>query len=210
MVIRVVLADDHEIVRDGMKAVLEREGFEIVGEASDGHTAVRTVGALRPDVAVIDVAMPMLNGIDASREIGVLCPATRVILLTIHTEAPYVLEAFRAGVRGYVLKTQGAYDLCRAIREAADGRMYLSPGISSTVVSQCLSPQHAAEDPLTRRERQVLQLVAESKTTKQIAIVLGVSSKTAESHRMRLMSKLNIHDTAGLVRYAIRRGLVQP
>ena len=103
MAIRVVLVDDHEIVRDGMKAVLEREGFEIVGEASDGHTAVRTVGALRPDVAVIDVAMPLLNGIDASREIGVLYPATRVILLTMHTDAPYVLEAFRAGVNFYTI-----------------------------------------------------------------------------------------------------------
>jgi two-component system response regulator NreC len=210
MAIRLVLADDHEIVRDGMKAVLEREGFEVIGEASDGHSAVRTVSATRPDVAVIDVAMPLLNGIDASREIGALCPATRVIVLTIHTDAPYVLEAFRAGVRGYVLKTQATHDLCRAIYEAAAGRMYLSPGISGTIISQCLSSQKAEEASLTRRERQVLQLVAESKTTKQIATILGVSSKTAESHRVRLMSKLNIHDTAGLVRYAIRRGLVQP
>lgn len=210
MAIRVVLVDDHEIVRDGMKAILEREGFEVVGEASDGHSAVRVACALRPDVAVVDIAMPLLNGIDASREIDARCPATKVVLLTMHTDSPYILEAFRAGVRGYVLKTQAGHDLCRAIHEVAEGRMYLSPGISSTVVSRCLSPQQAAEDHLTSREKQVLQLIAEGKTTKQIGTVLGVSSKTAESHRSRLMSKLNIHETAGLVRYAIRHGLVQP
>jgi two-component system, NarL family, response regulator NreC len=210
MPISVVLVDDHAIVRDGLRTVLERDGFDIAGEASDGYAAIGIVRTLRPQVAVMDVAMPLLNGIDASREIALQCPATRTILLTVHTEAPYVVEALRAGVRGYVLKTQAAQDLCRAIREAVDGRVYLSPGISSTVVNRCLTSQPAIDDRLTHRERQVLQLVAEGKTTKQIAVLLGVSSKTAESHRVSLMSKLDIHDTAGLVRYAIRRGVVQP
>jgi DNA-binding NarL/FixJ family response regulator len=210
MAITVVLVDDHAIVRDGLKAVLEREEFEVVGEAGDGHAAVRMVRALRPHVAVMDVSMPLLNGIDASREITVHCPPTRVILLTVHADPPYVMEALRAGVRGYVLKTQAAHDLCRAIREAVGGRLYLSPGVSSAVVSEYLASQPATEERLTPRERQVLQLVAEGHTTKRIAAVLGVSSKTAESHRVSLMAKLDIHDTAGLVRYAIRRGIVQP
>jgi two-component system response regulator NreC len=210
MPVTLVLADDHEILRHGVREFLERDGFQVVGEAADGHAAVRTVAARQPQIAVMDIGMPLLNGIDAAREIAVCSPATRVILLTMFADAMYVLAALRAGVRGYVLKTEGAADLCRAIREAAAGRIYLSPGVSATVVNRCLAPADAGEDPLTRRERQVLQLVAEGRTTKEIGALLGVSVKTAESHRVALMSKLDIHDTATLVRYAIRHGLVQP
>jgi DNA-binding NarL/FixJ family response regulator len=165
---------------------------------------------LRPDLAVLDLTMPLLNGLDAAREILQRSPRVRPILLTVHTEEHYVLEALRAGIRGYVLKTQAAADLAQAIREVARGQIYLSPGISEVVVQAYLSGTGLPPDPLTPRERQVLQLIAEGKTTREIAQTLGVSVKTAESHRSRIMKKLRIRSTAGLVRYAIRRGLIQP
>lgn len=210
MPLRVFLADDHEIVRDGVRALLEREGFEVVGEAAEGHAALRAVAALGPHVAVFDVSIPLLNGIDAARELRIANPRTRVVLLTQFADVMYVLAALRAGVRGYVLKTEAAADLCRAIREVAAGRTYLSPAVSGTVVEHCLTAGEEERDPLTRRERQVLQLVAEGRTTKEIGGLLGISAKTAECHRVALMSKLDLHDTASVVRYAIRRGLVQP
>jgi DNA-binding NarL/FixJ family response regulator len=154
--------------------------------------------------------MPFLNGLDATRQILQGSHRTRTILLTVHTEDQYVLEALRAGVRGYVVKTQAAADLVRAIHDVSQGMVYLSPGISETVVQAYLANTELRPDPLTSREREVLQLVAEGKTTKEIAQHLGVSVKTAESHRSRIMDKLEIHETAGLVRYAIRRGLIQP
>lgn len=210
MSVTVFLADDHEILRDGVRALLVREGFEVVGDAADGHGALQAVAALEPRVAVFDISMPLLNGIDAARELRVVSPRTRVIVLTQFADSMYVLAALRAGVRGYVLKTEAVADLCRAIREVAAGRIYLSPGVSATVVDRCLAPSDDDADPLTRRERQVLQLVAEGRTTKEIGALLGVSAKTAESHRVALMSKLDLHDTASLVRYAIRHGVVQP
>jgi DNA-binding NarL/FixJ family response regulator len=207
---QLLLADDHQMVRQGLRAMLEREGFRVVGEAADGREAVRLAGTTHPDVAVLDLAMPALNGLDAAREIARGADRTRVILLTVHTEEPYVLEALRAGVTGYVLKTQAALDLIQAIREVLRGAVYLSPGVSRAVVDAYRTKSDIPVDPLTPREREVLQLVAEGKTTKEAAAILGVSAKTAESHRMRVMSKLDIHETAGLVRYAIRRGLIQP
>jgi DNA-binding NarL/FixJ family response regulator len=210
MAIQVLLADDHQIVRQGLKGLLEREGFKVVGEATDGREAVRLAGKNHPDVAVIDLVMPALNGVDAAREMLRSAPRLKAILLTMHTEDPYVLEALRAGVSGYVLKTQAADDLVQAIREVTRGSIYLSPGISRTVVDAYRSKTDLPPDPLSPREREVLQLVAEGKTTKEVAAILGISVKTAESHRTRIMSKLNIHETAGLVRYAIRRGLIQP
>ncbi|MBI3669801.1 MAG: response regulator transcription factor, partial [Acidobacteria bacterium] len=166
---RIFLADDHLIVRQGFKALLEREGFEVVGEALDGREALKRIEALSPEVAILDLAMPQLNGIDTAREIRKLCPRTRTILLTVYAEDRYVLEALRAGVAGYVLKTKAAGDLVRAIREVARGETYLSPGVSRAVVAAYLAKADVPEDPLTSRERQVLQLVAESKTTKEIA-----------------------------------------
>ena len=207
---RILLADDHVIVRQGFRALLEREGLEVVAEAADGHEAVRLAGDLHPDVAVLDFAMPLLNGLDAAREIRRRSPGTRLILLTVHTEDHYVLEALHAGVHGYVVKTQAAADLVQAIREIRGNAMYLSPTISRAVVEASFDKANPPGDMLSSRERQVLQLVAEGKTTKEIASVLGISIKTADSHRARIMRKLDIHDTAGLVRFAIRRGLIHP
>ena len=205
---RVMLADDHAIVRDGLKALLEREGYQVVGEASDGHEAVKKAEALRPDVVVLDISMPLLNGIDATREIQRVNPRTRVVLLTMHNDDHFVVQSLRAGVSGYVLKTKAADELVRAIEEVSKGGMYLSPGVSQRLAQAYLSQTAVPSDPLSVRERQVLQLVAEGKTTKEIANLLGISAKTAESHRTNIMDKLDIHDTAGLVRYAIRQGIV--
>ena len=207
---RILLADDHVIVRQGFRALLEREGLEVVAEAANGHEAVRLAGELLPDVAVLDFAMPLLNGLDAAKEIRRRSPRTRTILLTVHSEDHYVLEALQAGVHGYVVKTQAAADLVQAIREIRGNAIYLSPTISRAVVEAYFDKATPPGDVLSSRERQVLQLVAEGKTTKEIAGVLGVSIKTADSHRARIMRKLDIHDTAGLVRFAIRRGLIHP
>ena len=210
MPLQIFIADDHQMVREGLKMLLERAGFKVVGEASDGQEAVRRVRDLVPDVAVLDLAMPLLNGLEAAREILRDSPRTRPILLTMHTEDPYVTAALRVGVKAYVLKTQSGSDLVQAIQEVCRGRIYLSPGISRTVVEAYLAKTELPPDPLSPREREVLQLVAGGKTTKEIARLLGVGVKTVENHRTRILSKLDIHETAGLVRYAIRRGLINP
>ena len=210
MPLRILLADDHLIVRQGLKTLLEQEHCTVVAEAADGREAIQLAQKHHPDIAVVDLAMPQLNGLDAAREIVKVSPETRTILLTMHTEDQYVVEALRAGVRGYLLKTQASTDLMQAVHEVSRGAVYLSPGISGAIVDAYLAKTDFPPDPLTPREREVLQLVAEGKTTKEVASILGVSVKTAESHRTRLMEKLDIHDTAGLVRYAIRRGLIQP
>jgi len=207
---RILLADDHVIVRQGLKALLEREGFTVIAEAEDGQAAVRAARERCPDVAVLDFSMPLLNGRDAAREILQVCPRAKAILLTMHTEDHYVLEALQIGVKGYVVKSQASGDLVRAINEVQRGMTYLSPGVSQTVVQAFLSKAVMPRDPLTSREREVLQLVAEGKSTKEIAQLLAISFKTAESHRTRIMKKTDIHETAGLVRYAVRRGLIQP
>ena len=207
MAIRVLLADDHVIVSQSLKAILEREGFPVVGEAADGREAVRLASALHPDAAVLDVSMPVLNGLDAAVAITKACPRTRTILLTMHAEDTYVLQALQMGVRGYVLKSQAVTDLVRALQEVSRGAIYLSPGVSGGVV-EAYRTKRDSRDPLSSREREVLQLVAEGKSTKEIASLLGVSVKTAESHRAHMMQKLDIHETASLVRYAIRRGLI--
>ena len=206
---RVLLADDHPMFRQGLKALLEREGFEVVAEASDGHEAVRLARKHELNIAILDIGMPMLNGIDAAREILKQTPGAQVVLLTMYEEEAYVLEALRAGIRGYVLKAQAAADLVAAIREVLRGAVYLSPGISKTVVDAYMGRSELPADPLTDRERQVLQLIAEGKTTKEAAEILGLSVKTADSHRTRIMQKLEIHETASLVRYAIRRGFIK-
>jgi two-component system response regulator NreC len=207
---RIVLADDHQIVRQGLRSLLERAGFEVVAEAVNGQDAVRLTRELSPDIAILDLTMPILNGLDAGREIVRQAPRVRVMLLTMHAEEHQIAAALRAGIRGYLLKTQAAEDLVHAIRALLDGEIYLSPAISNLIVDGYLSGAQPVSDPLTPRERQVLQLVAEGKTSKEIAILLGLTVKTAESYRTRLMEKLDIHETAGLVRYAIRHGLIQP
>jgi DNA-binding NarL/FixJ family response regulator len=210
MPIRIVLADDHTLVRQGLKALLEREKFQVIAEASDGQEVVALAEAHHPDIAVIDISMPILNGIDAAREVGRSCPKTKTILLTQHEEDQYIREALEAGVKGYVLKNQAASDLVHAIQQVSRGQFYLSPGVSRAVMEAYRTRSDSPADPLTARERQVLQLIAEGKSTRDAASLLGISVKTAESHRMRLMQKLDIHETASLVRYAVRRGLVQP
>ncbi|MBY0249705.1 MAG: response regulator transcription factor [Nitrospiraceae bacterium] len=210
MVCEILLADDHLIVREGLKVLLEREGFSVVGEASDGREALQLAQNLRFDVAVLDLSMPLLNGIDAGRAILQACPKAKVILLTMHTEDHQILGALRAGIKGYVLKSKAAEELVQAIQEVSRGKMYLTPGASATVVQAYLTKTDLPSEPLSPRERQLLQLIAEGKTTKEAAEFLGISIKTAESHRTRMMQKLNIHETASLVRYAIRIGLVSP
>lgn len=210
MRLRILLADDHLIVRQGLKGLLEREGFEVVGEAVDGREAVRLAQDLSPDVAILDFTMPLLNGLDAAREILRTSPRMGLILLTMHTEDHRVVRAIRAGIRAYVLKTQAAEELIQAIREVSRGGTFLSPGVSHVIVNAYLAKTDLPPDPLSPREREVLQLVAEGKTTKEIAAELDLTPKTAESYRAKIMEKLDIHDTAGLVRYAIRQGLIEP
>ena len=210
MSLHILLADDHPIVRQGLKVLLEREGFTVVGEASDGREAVRLAQELCPDIALLDLTMPLLNGIDAGRAILQTAPKTKIVLLTMYAEDHHVLGALRAGIKGYVLKTKAAEELVQAIHEVSRGKLYLTPGVSEVVVQAYLAKSELPPEPLSPREREVLQLIAEGKTTKEAAVVMGISAKTADSHRTRMMAKLNIHETASLVRYAIRLGLVQP
>ena len=209
MGISVLLGDDHILVRQGLRSLLDREKIP-VAEASDGLEMIRLAEAHHPDIAVIDISMPTLNGIDAARELVRSCPRTKVILLTQHEEEQYLHEALQSGVRGYVLKSQVVNDLIHAIQQVSRGGFYLSPGVSQAVIEAYRSKAERPSDPLSIRERQVLQLIAEGKSTKDVASLLGISTKTAESHRSRLMKKLDIHETASLVRYAVRRGLIQP
>jgi len=206
---RVLIADDHKIVRQGLRSLLEKAGHAVVAEACNGREAVELAEAHRVDVAVLDISMPVLNGVDAAREMGRTFPRTRAILLTMHADRPYVVEALRAGAKGYVLKTQAAEDLVRAIDEVCRGAVYISPGVATSLVDEVIGVDASRFEQLTARECQTLQLIAEGKSTKEIARLLDISYKTAESHRTRLMKKLDIHETAGLVRYAVRRGLVQ-
>lgn len=207
---RIILADDHTMFLDGLEALLARAKFEVVAKVADGREAVRMTRELQPDVVVLDLAMPVMNGVTAAREIHKLAPGTPTILLTMFEDDAYVLEALQAGVRGYVLKAQAPEELVNAVREVLRGSVYLSPGVSKAVVDAYLGGSAPPNDALSDRERQVLQLIAEGNTTKQAARALGVSVKTAEAHRTRIMQKLEVHDTATLVRRAIRLGVIQP
>jgi len=209
MPVRILLADDHEVVREGFRALLEDHGFQIVGEASDGYEAVRLANDLKPAIAVLDLSMPLLSGIQACREIAKVSPFTRTIILTMYRDDQYVLDALRAGVSGYILKSRAGKDLIEAIREVSAGSTYLGPEVSQVVVKAYQAGGHEpAHSSLSSRETQVLQLVAQGKSTKEVATTLGISVKTASAHRASLMRKLDIHETAGLVRYAIRAGLI--
>jgi len=209
MAIRVLICEDHVMVRQGLRSLLEQAGMEVVAEAGDGREAVRQAGNLRPDVAVLDVEVPLLNGIEVARTIQREGWQTRTIVLTMYPERTYLLEALRAGVHGYLLKTKAADNLVHAVREVAQGAIHLGPDFSREVLKEILDSAALPEDPLTAREREVLLLVAEGKTTKEVASILGIGAKTAESHRARIMEKLDIHEAAGLVRYAVRRGLIR-
>lgn len=206
---RVLLADDHQIVREGLRALLEKAGHEVVGEAGDGHEACKLARTLKADIAVLDLSMPLLNGMDAAREMRSLSPEVKTIMLSMYPDKRYVLQALKVGAKGYVLKSQAADDLLRAIREVARGEVYLSPEVAESVVDAYVNKTGVAADPLTPRERQVMQLIAEGSTTKGVANTLNISFKTAESHRNHIMKKLGIHDVVALMRHAIQAGLVQ-
>jgi DNA-binding NarL/FixJ family response regulator len=215
-VIRVLLADDHTIVREGVRLCLEAMGdIEVVAEAEDGLVAVQLANQLRPDVAVVDLTMPRLNGVEAIRQIRRDLPDTEVVVLSVHDSEPYVVQALRAGAAGYVLKRNAATELAAAIRAAHDGQAYLHPSIARRVIDDYLSRIHASEEVcfepherLTPREREVLQLAAEGHTTRAIAGLLCLSTKTVEHHRASVMTKLGLHGQTELVMYAIRAGLV--
>ena len=207
MAIHILIADDHVLVRQGVRALLEQAGMVVVGEAADGPEALRLAHTHAPAVALLDIAMPHLNGVETARRLRETVPQTKSILLTMHTDEPYVLAALQAGVVGYVVKTQAAADLVQAIHTVVQGAIYLSPWVTTAVVQAYVRGTPLPRDPLTSREREVVQRIAEGQTTKEIAADLGLGVKTVESHRINLMRKLDIHETATLVRYAIRRGL---
>jgi DNA-binding NarL/FixJ family response regulator len=206
--IRIALADDHAVVRQGIRALLEGvKDFRVVGEAGDGKEMVELVTRERPDVALVDVAMPALNGIEAARRIVRDLPAVKVLVLSMYTGEEYVREALAAGASGYLVKDSAADELVEAIRVVARGERFLSPAVAHLAVKTG-SPASQL-DRLTTREREVLQLIAEGNSNKAIAARLSLSVKTIEAHRTNLMAKLDIHDTASLTRFAIARGLVR-
>ena len=207
--IRILLADDHAVVRQGFKMILAAQAdMEIVGEAGNGREAVSLAETLNPDVIVMDVAMPELNGIEATRRLGDSSPRTRVLALSMHKDSVYVREILRAGARGYLLKDSGDADLINAVRVIAKGEGYISPAVSDAVLTDYRKHVTDPLDLLTSREREVLQHIAEGKTNKEIATALNLSVYTVEAHRGRIMEKLNLHSTGELVRFALRNGLI--
>lgn len=207
--IRILLADDHALVRQGFRMILEAQpDMQIVGQAGNGREAVDLAAKLRPDVVVMDVAMPELNGIEATRRITESSPRTRILALSMHRDSVYVREVLRAGARGYLLKDSGDADLVAAVRAIAKGEGYLSPSVSESVLSDYRRHVTDPLDLLSSREREVLQMIAEGKTNKEIATSLNLSVYTVEAHRGRVMEKLNLHSTSELVRFALRSGLI--
>lgn len=207
--IRILLADDHAVVRQGFKMILGAQpDMEIVGEAGNGREATELAEELKPDLVVMDVAMPELNGIEATRRLAASLPHTRVIALSMHKDSVYVREILRAGARGYLLKDSPAGDLVAAVRAVASGQSYLSPAVSNAVLDDYRRHVTNPIDLLTTREREVLQMIAEGKTNKEIATVLNLSVYTVDAHRGRIMEKLNLHSINELVRFAVRNGLI--
>ena len=218
--IRIVLVDDHTLVRAGMRALLDKmAGIDVVAEASDGREALRLLGPVRPDLVVMDIAMRGLNGLEAASQMKKDAPQIRVIILSMHANEEYVIQALHAGAMGYLLKDAATAELEVAVRAVARGETYLSPVVSKHVITNYLQrvsggeeggPHHEPSlgDSLTSRQREILQLIAEGSTTRDIAETLHLSVKTIETHRSQLMDRLDIHDIAGLVRYAIRTGLI--
>ena len=213
MTTTIVVADDHKIVREGLVKLLEsRDDFEVIGEASDGEEAVQMVMEKQPDVVLMDIWMPRLSGIDATRRIGKRGSSAKILVLSMHESRTYVEEVLRAGAAGYIVKNSASTDLLHAIDAVRSGASYLSPAITQQVVDAIARPGDSSPSGvsmLTDREREVLQLIAEGLSSKEIANMLGVSLKTVDSHRSNLMEKLDIHKVSGLVRFAIRSGLVE-
>jgi DNA-binding NarL/FixJ family response regulator len=214
--ITVLLADDHTVVRQGLRALLIGEGdIDIVGEAGDGRAAVQMVKKLLPDVVVMDIAMPQLNGLEATRQITHSVPSTKVLVLSSYSDDEYVQQLTEAGAAGYLIKQTAANELLKAIREAHRGNAYFSPSIAKRLRDQCRqafstgAPNRRRADQLTAREAEVLQLIAEGRANKQIAAELSISIKTVEKHRQQVMNKLGIHDVAGLTRHAIAKGIIE-
>jgi DNA-binding NarL/FixJ family response regulator len=216
MLIRVVLADDHSVVRQGLRAWLERSGYiQVVGEAADGREAVAMAEELQPDVVVMDIAMPMLNGIDATAQIMRRNPETKVIILSMHADESYILRALGAGAKGYLLKESTEADVLPAVRSVTDGKPYFTPSIARVLLEDYMRmlKQNELQDSyelLTEREREVLQLLAQGKSNKEVAQILDLSPHTIDSHRTNLMQKLNLHNTAEIVLYAVRKGIIVP
>jgi DNA-binding NarL/FixJ family response regulator len=212
--IRVLIADDHTLVRAGIRGLLQSlTGVEVVGEAGEGQEVLRLAAVLRPDVVLMDIGMPGLNGLEAAARLVTLSNSIRVVILSMHNSEEYVLRALRAGCVGYLLKGAAVSELEVAVRAVARGEVYLSPAVSRQVVDDYVGRTGAATGPLealTPRQREILQLVAEGNTSKDIAVQLGLSVKTVEAHRAQIMERLDVHDLAGLVRFAVRVGLVTP
>lgn len=211
--LRVLLADDHELVRAGLRALLrELPGVEVVGETGDGREAVERVRVLGPDVVLMDISMGGLNGLEATARIAAEAPGTRVIILSMHASDEYVRQALRAGASGYLIKNAATAELALALKAVAGGQVYLSPAVARPVVDDYLGARGTGDAlaALTARQREILTLIAGGQSTKQIAALLGVSVKTVETHRTQLMDRLAIRDVPGLVRFAIRHGLVSP
>ncbi len=214
--VKILIAEDHAIVREGVRMILEAEpDFDVVAEAKDGKQAVELARALAPDVVVMDISMPQMTGIEATQQIRRLCPNTHVLILTMHEEESYVFQLLRMGAAGYVLKRAAATDLVEAVRAAFRGEAFLYPSVARSVVADYLERVRTGEgrdryDGLTDREREILVLLAEGLTNAQIGDRLFISVKTVQTHRAHIMEKLDLHDRSLLVRYAVRKGLIQP